>query len=57
MDIEGGGISKEQSEKGQSGYSIIQIVIASIMLWQGSKNLNPDSEFFKDRSGPLCLDF
>ena len=43
VDIEGGGISKEQSEKGQ-------IVIAIIMLWQGSTNIKNKSVL------PVCVD-
>jgi hypothetical protein len=38
MDIEQGGLTAEQGEKSQSGYSILQIVIGALMLWQGLKN-------------------
>ena len=38
MDMEQGGVTKEQGEKAQGSYSIIQIVLGAIMLWQGNKN-------------------
>jgi len=38
MDIEQGGLTAEQGEKSQSGYSFLQIIIGALMLWQGLKN-------------------
>jgi len=38
MDMEQGGVTKEQGEKAQGSYSIIQIILGAIMLWQGNKN-------------------
>jgi len=44
MDIEQGGLSAEQGQKTQSGYSVIQSVIGGLMLWQGMTNGGADSE-------------
>jgi hypothetical protein len=38
MDIEQGGLTAEQGEKSQTGYSFMQIIIGALMLWQGLKN-------------------
>jgi len=45
MDIEQGGLSAEQGEKSQTGYSVFQIVIGALMLWQGLKNQGEDGTY------------